>query len=112
MHLVYPMADVVIVPSRFEDPFPIVPLEAMVGCGVVIVSAKGGMREYLIDEKNAIVIEDYKNFEYIAKERLLELFKEPKKMEKIKKNALNTIKKEFTWEKVVTKLEEVYENLF
>jgi len=112
VHLVYPMADVVVVPSRFEDPFPIVPLEAMVGCGVVIVSAKGGMREYLIDGENAIVIEDYKNFEYIAKERLLELFKEPKKMEKLKKNALNTIKKEFTWEKVVAKLEEVYENLF
>jgi glycosyltransferase involved in cell wall biosynthesis len=48
----YCAADVVIFPSEWEEPFGLVPLEAM-ACGVpVVATATGGAAEYLADGEN------------------------------------------------------------
>jgi glycosyltransferase involved in cell wall biosynthesis len=53
---VYAAADAVLFPSRWEEPWGIVPLEAM-GLGrPVIATARGGSAEYLRDEVNALVV--------------------------------------------------------
>jgi glycosyltransferase involved in cell wall biosynthesis len=52
----YGAADVVLVPARWEEPFGGVPLEAL-ACGTPVVStATGGMREFLHDERTALVV--------------------------------------------------------
>jgi glycosyltransferase involved in cell wall biosynthesis len=53
----YVEADVVLFPVRWEEPFGLVPLEAMAIGTPVIASGRGGPGEYLKDNRNAIVTE-------------------------------------------------------
>ncbi len=111
IHMIYPMADLIVIPSKVEEAFGLVALEAMAAGVPVIAAAKGGMKEYLKDGENAIVIEDYENFETIAKENLLDLLQSPKKMKKLSANALKLIATRFTWEKVAEEVENFYAEL-
>jgi glycosyltransferase involved in cell wall biosynthesis len=53
---VYAAADAVLCPSRWEEPWGLVPLEAM-GLGrPVVATARGGSAEYLRDGVNALVV--------------------------------------------------------
>lgn len=53
---VYRAADLLVVPSRFEEPFSMAAIEAM-ACGVpVLALAKGGMVEYMKSGENAILL--------------------------------------------------------
>jgi glycosyltransferase involved in cell wall biosynthesis len=53
----YERADVVVFPVRWEEPFGLVPIEAM-GVGRPVVStARGGSTEFLRDRENALVFE-------------------------------------------------------
>jgi len=71
IHLAYHFADVVVIPSKFEEPFGMVALEALASKKPIIASKKGGLKEFL-NEKNSFLIEDYKNFEIEAKKILLQ----------------------------------------
>jgi glycosyltransferase involved in cell wall biosynthesis len=54
---VYAAADAVLFPVRWEEPFGLVPLEAM-GVGRPVVStARGGSGEFLADGENSLVVE-------------------------------------------------------
>jgi glycogen synthase len=53
----YAAADVVIAPSLVEEPFGLVPLEAMALGRPVVATARGGAAEYLRDGVNALVVE-------------------------------------------------------
>jgi glycosyltransferase involved in cell wall biosynthesis len=55
--LVYAAADAVVFPSRWEEPWGLVPLEAMALGRPVIATARGGSAEYLRDEVNALVVD-------------------------------------------------------
>jgi glycosyltransferase involved in cell wall biosynthesis len=53
----YGAADAVVFPSRWEEPFGLVPIEAM-GLGrPVVATARGGSAEFLRDGENALVFE-------------------------------------------------------
>ena len=53
---VYESADTLLFTSAWEEPFGLVPVEAM-ACGVpVVAAATGGAREYLVDEVNCLVV--------------------------------------------------------
>jgi glycosyltransferase involved in cell wall biosynthesis len=53
---VYQAADALLFTSAWEEPFGLVPVEAM-ACGVpVVAAATGGAREYLVDEVNSLVV--------------------------------------------------------
>ena len=52
----YGAADVVLVPARWQEPFGGVPLEALARGRPVISTATGAMKEFLDDERTALVV--------------------------------------------------------
>jgi glycosyltransferase involved in cell wall biosynthesis len=57
VHRYFHVGDIVVVPSRFEEPFSMVAIEAM-ACGVPVLAArKGGMTEYLRHGENALLFD-------------------------------------------------------
>jgi glycosyltransferase involved in cell wall biosynthesis len=53
---VYEAADVVLFPVRWEEPWGLVPLEAMALGRPVIATGRGGSGEYLRDGENALIM--------------------------------------------------------
>jgi glycosyltransferase involved in cell wall biosynthesis len=52
----YADADVVVFPSRWDEPFGLVPVEAM-ACGIpVVATGTGGSGEFLVDGANALLV--------------------------------------------------------
>lgn len=68
MHLAYAQADIIVIPSRFEEPFCMVAIEAMAAGIPIIAVAKGGLREYLRHNENALLVQDYTRFAEQAKQ--------------------------------------------
>jgi glycogen synthase len=52
----YRAADVVLFPSEWNEPFGIVPLEAMACCTPVVATGTGGSGEYLADGENCLLV--------------------------------------------------------
>ena len=57
----YALADISVVPSTYEDPAPLVPIESMASGTPMIISNTGGAWEY-VDESCAIKVVKEKNF--------------------------------------------------
>ncbi|HWB65365.1 MAG TPA: glycosyltransferase family 4 protein [Mycobacteriales bacterium] len=53
----YAAADALLFPSRWDEPFGIVPLEAMTQGTPVVATRRGGSAEFLVDEANCLAIE-------------------------------------------------------
>lgn len=53
---VYREADVCLFPSRWDEPFGLVPLEAMTQATPVVATRQGGSAEFLIDGENCLAI--------------------------------------------------------
>jgi glycosyltransferase involved in cell wall biosynthesis len=56
MAAIYAAADAVLFPSLWEEPFGLVPLEAMAAGRPVIATGTGGSAEYLRPDRNALVV--------------------------------------------------------
>lgn len=54
---IYGEADVVVFPVRWEEPFGLVPLEAMGTGRPVVTTARGGTREFVRDGENALIFD-------------------------------------------------------
>lgn len=52
----YRSADVLVFPSEWDEPFGIVPLEAMACATPVVATATGGAAEYLSHEENCLIV--------------------------------------------------------
>jgi glycosyltransferase involved in cell wall biosynthesis len=63
---IYAAADAVIFPVRWEEPWGIVPLEAMAVGRPVVASGTGGSREYLRHEQNCLIYEPRDSAEALA----------------------------------------------
>ncbi|MBD1228161.1 glycosyltransferase [Xenorhabdus griffiniae] len=68
MHQVYPLADLTVVPSLGEEAFCMVALESM-ACGIpVLVSPRGGIKEFVIPENTGFLLQEPLSPESIAKD--------------------------------------------
>ncbi len=110
MHLFYKLADIVVMPSAFEEPFPMVALETMASGIPLIATQKGGLRELIKNNKNGFLVKKIDKFEEEAKEIITNLINNQDVYGKISNEAVKTIKENFLWEKISWDLSNYYMN--
>jgi len=110
MHSVYGLGDLVVIPSRFEEPFSMVAIEAM-ACGVpVLAFRRGGMAEYLVDRDNALVVDPEVSAKDLA-HSIDHAAHNPSGLAQMAARARGTVERRFTWDRVVADTERLYDGL-
>ena len=102
------MMDIFMMSSSFEG-LPIALLEAMsMECAVVSTDA-GGIKQVIRDEKDGMLcpVEQWKKLNELAEQ----LINNPKKLNLLKKNARKRIMDNFSMDKMVGELEEIYQKI-
>jgi glycosyltransferase involved in cell wall biosynthesis len=100
----YSSSDLFVFASHIEG-YGLPPLEAM-ACGTPVVTTDcRGVKDFVIDGKNAILVPP-KQPDIIA-ESIIKLYNDPELTEKLKQNGLET-SKNFTWKRVVDIFEKAF----
>lgn len=98
-----------IFPSIYRDPFPLVPLEMMAAGLPVIAYDFGGPREAIVDGLTGFLVEN-KRPEKLAEE--IDYFLDNRdEIERMGKAARAHVEQNFTWERHVNRLLEIYEEI-
>lgn len=101
----YQKADLCVFPSTYE-PFGIVALEALASGKPVVASNVGGLPEVIQNKVNGLLVRP-RNSKEIA-EAIDMIFSDDKLAGKMAKNALQTIEREFSWERTAQKTLSIY----
>jgi glycogen(starch) synthase len=88
MQSIYREADAVVFPVRWEEPFGLVPVEAMGMGRPVVTTARGGTQEFVRDGENALVF-DADDDEALA-ERIIALAEDPELRGRLRDGGLAT----------------------
>ena len=107
MQSVYHHADLVVMPSEFEEPFGMVAIEAMAAGVPVMVAKKGGLVEFIEHRRTGIFIrqpDDPVDFAI----QLSETLKDDQLLKEMAHNARRQVEKSFGWELVAKRTEEAY----
>lgn len=105
----YSAADIVVVPSIWNDPCPSVVLEAMSSKCAVIGTERGGIPEMIKHGENGILVPD-SNPEKLA-DWLVSLLQAPNLRESFGTKGRKIVESAFSIETVSKKLKEIYEDL-
>jgi len=100
---VYNHHEFLIFPSIWEEPFSITILEAMAHGLAVISTPTGGSAEILRDGENSMVFPAEDAHELANRIELL--IQTPELVTRIKKNAINTVRSQYSLEKVIDEVE-------
>ncbi len=101
------MADVAIRPS-LDEGFGIFFIEAM-ACGVpTIGTAVGGITDIIIDEDNGLLIDP--KVSEISKS-IIRVLNDRNLSKKLARNGIKTVKEKYDWDKVLKRVEKVYEEI-
>lgn len=101
--------DLGLVPSTYPDPFPLVPLEMMSAGLPVIAYDVGGLKECVVDNETGFLVEN-KRPDKLAKK--IEYFLDNRaEIERMGKAARSHVEQNFTWEKHVDQLVDIYEKI-
>ncbi len=100
---IYSCHDVLIFPSIWEEPFSITILEAMAHGLVVVATPTGGSAEILQDGKNSLVFPPENA--YVLAEHIEGLIQSPELIRHLRTQAVDTIRSQYTLEKMVSKIE-------
>ena len=110
MHQYYPLADLVVVPSEFEEPFGMVAIEAM-SCGTpVLATRRGGLPEIITNDVTGFLLDDAKDYAAFAS-RLNELLDGPARLEGVSRTARTYVEQRHDWNMVTQQLESLYDRL-
>lgn len=99
----YQLASVVLVPSRWPEPFGMVGLEAMKNNRPVIAFDAGGIRDWLVDQKTGILVPENDINAFAA--AVCKLLKDQKTAELYGKNGLSRYEKNYRFDDYLNQLE-------
>jgi glycogen(starch) synthase len=102
-------ASVVVVPSRWEEPFGLVALEAALMGRAVVATRGGGLPEVVVDRKTGMIVER-ENSRAIA-EAIIYLLSHPEITEKMGRAGRSRARKIFAWPRFVDAYDKLYRKL-
>ncbi|MCT4707534.1 lipopolysaccharide N-acetylglucosaminyltransferase [Enterobacteriaceae bacterium H16N7] len=104
MHKYYSLADLVIIPSQVEEAFCMVAIEAMGAGKTVLVSARGGITEFVLNNDTGYYLSEPMTPESIQQD-IESVLKSPQKSELAKKGQ-QLVYNRYSWERVTALFEE------
>ncbi len=102
MHQVYPLADLTVVPSLGEEAFCMVALESMARAVPVLVSPRGGIKEFVIPEKTGFLLQEPLSPVSIAKDIADTLLND--NLSTVAEHAKETVISQYDWRNVSVSL--------
>lgn len=107
---VFPLGDLLVIPSRFEEPFSMVAIEAMASGVPVMALRRGGMVEYMRDGDNALLLApDISPAELAA--QIIRAVDAPAALQEMAGKARQMIEAAYSWNTVVAETEALYASL-
>ena len=107
MHEIYAQADLVIVPSQFEEPFGMVALEALAAGRPVLAFRRGGLTEFIADGQNGFLMEGTDDRARLA-ERIDALLGDPAALARVATAARESVAEKYDWSVVARSVEAAY----
>ncbi|MCG8515401.1 MAG: glycosyltransferase family 4 protein [Halanaerobiales bacterium] len=104
----YRCADLAVFPSLYE-PFGIVALEAMATMTPVIVSAVGGLVEFVEDGENGLTVPP--NDSSRLAQAILQLLNEQNTARRLANNGYRLVKEKYSWKQIARKTVKVYQEV-
>lgn len=106
----YSLADLVVIPSQFQEPFCMVAIEAMGAGKPVLVSTRGGMTEFVKEGDTGFHLQEPMTPETIASD-INKALASPD-LNDVALRGQRCVEEKFPWEKVTQRFEEVVNNWF
>lgn len=102
----YSAVDLVVLPSVWQDPCPLVVLEAMASCTCLVATNVGGVPEVLKGGLNGLLVEP--NDVDALNQAVYEILTNPIKKAEIEQVARNQIVANYSWNRLVNELEVIF----
>jgi glycosyltransferase involved in cell wall biosynthesis len=107
---IYRLGDLLLIPSRFEEPFSMAAIEAMASGVPVLALRKGGMVEYMRDGENALLMPADAGPDLLAR-AIASAAANPERLAQLARAARAMVEARFSWERVVARTEAFYDEL-
>ena len=106
----YGLGDLLVIPSKFEEPFSMVAIEGMAAGIPVLALRRGGMAEYLVDGGNALVLDPDTTPKALAA-AVHAAAQSPQRLAGIAAAARTMVEGRFDWKHVACETEQLYDAL-
>lgn len=110
MHTWYPLADLVVIPSQFQEPFCMVAIEAMGAAKPVLVSARGGMVEFVKENGTGYHLREPMTADSIAED--IETVLSNAARDEVARRGQQYVHTHYSWTGVTQRFEEVLHRWF
>ncbi|WP_313478313.1 lipopolysaccharide N-acetylglucosaminyltransferase [Atlantibacter hermannii] len=110
MHTWYPLADLVVIPSQFQEPFCMVAIEAMGAAKPVLVSTRGGMVEFVKENGTGYHLREPMTADSIAED--IETVLSNAARDEVARRGQQYVHTHYSWTGVTQRFEEVLHRWF
>ncbi|MBF0308233.1 MAG: glycosyltransferase [Magnetococcales bacterium] len=105
----HPLADLLVVPSRFEEPFSMAAIEAMASGIPVLALKRGGMVEYMEDGRNAFLLDPSTTDGPALADAIERVLGDQETLRRVTHNARRLVEHRFSWKEVAAATEAYYD---